>query len=280
MPEPYKLASRANHPKDTLVTVGDCQFGGPYYEVIAGPCAVESKNQLMETAAFLSSRGVKIMRGGAFKPRTSPYEFQGLGLEALEYLAAAKKKYNLMILTEAMDVVSIKTVAKYADMIQIGSRNMQNFPLLKAAGKIGKPVLLKRGLSATIQEFILAAEYILKEGNRDVVLCERGVRSFNDYTRNMLDISAVPILKSLTHLPVIIDPSHAAGRTDLISPLSKAAAAVDAHGIIVEVHPAPHEALSDGAQSLSFEQFDDLRKDLQNTPLTIQARLKGMYAKP
>ena len=259
----YKLASRQNRSEDTLITLGGQIIGGKHFTIIAGPCAVESEAQIDETAAFLAENGIGLMRGGAYKPRTSPYSFQGLGERGLEILAAAGAKYGLRIVTEAMDIVAIERLAENADMIQIGSRNMQNFPLLKAAGKINKPILLKRGLSATINEFLLAAEYILEAGNESIVLCERGGRGFNEYTRNVLDIGAIPLLQQLSHLPVIADPSHAAGRSDLIAPLSRAAAAIGAHGLMIEVHPHPDKALSDGNQSLNFSQFEALLKTIK-----------------
>lgn len=261
MSKEYRLVSREHKKDDTLVRVGRNIFGAGHFVLIAGPCAVESAEQMNETAAFLSSCGVSLMRGGAFKPRTSPYSFQGLGRQGLHILSEAAGLHGLSVVTEAMDIVAIEDVAEYADMIQIGSRNMQNFPLLKAAGKIGKPVLLKRGMSATIDEFLLAAEYILNAGNDQVVLCERGVRGFNDYTRNMLDISALPLLQRLSHLPVIVDPSHASGRSDLVIPLSRAAVAIGAQGLMIEIHPNPPEALSDSAQALSFAEFRRLIRE-------------------
>lgn len=259
----YKLVSRQNHVQDSIIRIGENIFGGENFVIIAGPCAVESEAQINETAEFLSTAGIRMMRGGAFKPRTSPYSFQGLGLKGLQLLAGAGERYGLSIVTEAMDIVAIEQVAEYADMIQIGSRNMQNFPLLKAAGKINRPVLLKRGLSATIDELLLAAEYIFDAGNEQVILCERGVRGFNDHTRNMLDISAIPILQKLSHLPVIADPSHASGRSDLVVPLSRAAVAIGAHGLMIEVHPNPQAALSDSAQSLDFSEFQNLIKEIE-----------------
>lgn len=259
----YKLASRQKQQEDTIIRIGESVFGGDHFTIIAGPCAVESETQIDETAAFLAQAGIRMMRGGAYKPRTSPYSFQGLGQKGLQLLSGIKTKYGLNIVTEAMDIVAIDEVAEYADMIQIGSRNMQNFPLLKAAGKMNKPILLKRGMAATIDEFLLAAEYILDAGNAQVVLCERGVRGFNDYTRNMLDIGAIPLLQKLSHLPVIADPSHAAGRSDLVAPLSRAAAAIGAHGLMIEIHPRPQNALSDGPQSLNFSQFNDLLKTVK-----------------
>lgn len=261
--KPYKLASRDFHPADTIVHVGQSRFGGRDFSVIAGPCSVESKEQIEKCAAFLSSRGVKILRGGAFKPRTSPYAFQGMGLEGLEILAGAAQKYDMKVVTEAMDMLTLDAVVEHTDIIQIGARNMQNYPLLKAVGKASKPVLLKRGLSATLDELLLSAEYILNEGNQNVILCERGVRTFDTHSRNTLDITAVPVLYEQSHLPLIIDPSHATGHRGRVIPVAKAAMAIGANGIMVEVHPEPAKALSDGAQSLDFTQFDELLKQMK-----------------
>lgn len=275
--KPYKLASRDIRPEDTVVRLNGHPIGDQFFTLIAGPCSVESEVQIMKTAEFLASRGVKILRGGAYKPRSSPYSFQGLGKEGLKLLSRAAAKFDMKIVTEAMDPVGLMEVNEFADMIQIGSRNMQNFSLLKAAGKLDKPVLLKRGFSATLEELLLSAEYILSEGNGNVVLCERGVRTFDNQSRNMLDINAVPVLKELTHLPVIIDPSHATGNRDRIIPLSRAALAVGAHGIMVEVHPNPENALSDGPQSLSFEGFNRLIKQLTPIAGALNTPIRGIH---
>jgi 3-deoxy-7-phosphoheptulonate synthase len=248
--KPYKLASREFNRDDSVVDVGGVKIGPGRFTVMAGPCAVETPDQVFYLADFLARQGVHIMRGGAFKPRTSPYAFQGLGRPGLEILAQARERSGLKIVTEVLDVDDVEAVAEYADIMQIGARNMQNFSLLKKCGKVKKPVLLKRGMSSTIQEFLLAAEYILKEGNRDVILCERGIKTFETYTRNTLDISAVPVVKLESHLPVIVDPSHAAGIRELIPALSRAAVAAGADGIIVEVHHQPEKALCDGQQAL------------------------------
>ncbi len=262
--KPYKLVSRETHPEDGVITVHGVPIGGASpFAVIAGPCAVESRQQIMDTAAFLKSQGVRLMRGGAFKPRTSPYAFQGLGEQALKWLAEAGQQYGVGIVTEATDHENIAVVEQYVDVVQIGARNMQNFSLLRRAGTSPKAVLLKRGMVATIDEWLMAAEYILAGGNRNVILCERGVRTFSDHTRNTLDLSSVPVVKKMSHLPVIVDPSHAAGVREFVPPLSYGAKGVGAHGIIVEIHPDPAKALSDGAQSLPFDMFSDMLKRLQ-----------------
>jgi 3-deoxy-7-phosphoheptulonate synthase len=261
--KPYKLVSRETHPEDSVVEVHGVPIGGKSpFAVIAGPCAVESRQQIMDTAAFLASQGVRLMRGGAFKPRTSPYAFQGLGEQALQWLAEAGQQYGVGIVTEATDHENIAVVEQYVDIVQIGARNMQNFSLLRRAGTSLKAVLLKRGMAATIDEWLMAAEYILSGGNRRVILCERGVRTFSDHTRNTLDLSSVPVVKKMSHLPVIVDPSHAAGVREFVPPLSYGARAVGSHGIIVEIHPDPAKALSDGAQSLPFDQFAEMLKRL------------------
>lgn len=262
--ESYKLASRSFKPNRTVVKVRDVEIGGDEVILIAGPCAVESRQQLLETAAYAKAAGAKALRGGAFKPRTSPYSFQGMGEEALKILAEARERTGLPVVTEVVGTETVDVVAYYADILQIGARNVQNFSLLKAVGKTGKPVLLKRGLSATIEEWLNAAEYILSEGNFNVILCERGIRTFETMTRNTLDLSAVPIVKHLSHLPVIVDPSHAAGSWRWVVPLSRAAVAVGADGLIVEVHPSPKEALSDGSQSLNPRNLMLLGKDLKH----------------
>jgi 3-deoxy-7-phosphoheptulonate synthase len=256
------LVSRETQPENSIVRVGDVAFGDGSFNVMAGPCSVESSEQLMACAAVIADCGVQMLRGGAFKPRTSPYEFQGLGEAGLILLARARERFGLAVVTEVMTEGDVDLVAAYADMMQVGARNMQNFALLKALGRCGKPVLLKRGPSATLKEWMMAAEYILSNGNPDVVLCERGIRSFDPHTRNVCDIAAVAAMKEMTHLPVILDPSHATGRRSLVAPLSRAAVAIGADGLLVECHPDPDSALSDGAQSLTLEQFRDLMMSL------------------
>jgi len=252
---PYKLVSREVKPEDTLVQVGEVTIGRGHLTIIAGPCAIESEGQALEIARHVHGAGAQIFRGGAFKPRTSPYSFQGLGEEGLRILAKVRELTGMPVVTEVMDYETFSLVEEYADVIQIGTRNMQNFTLLRRAGQSRKPVLLKRGMAATIDEWLMAAEYILEGGNSDVVLCERGVRTFVHHSRNTLDLSAVPVVLKESHLPIIVDPSHAAGRRDQVIPLSRAAIAVEAHGLMVEVHHKPEEALSDGAQSLYPDQF-------------------------
>ncbi len=249
--KPYKLVSREFRRTDTVVPLGDTLLGGGHFGLIAGPCSVESRGQTLAAARFVKAAGATGLRGGAFKPRTSPYAFQGLGEAALQILAEAREETGLPVVTELMDVRHLELVLRYADVIQIGARNMQNFHLLAAVGEAGRPVLLKRGLSATIEELLMAAEYIVRAGNPQVIVCERGIRTFETATRNTLDIAAVPIVKARSHLPVIVDPSHASGRVELIEPLSLAAIAAGADGLIIEAHPAPETALCDGAQSLS-----------------------------
>jgi 3-deoxy-7-phosphoheptulonate synthase len=261
--KPYKLASRDFQKKDSVVKVGDVRVGGGTFTVMAGPCAVESAEQTLECARKVQKSGARVLRGGAFKPRTSPYAFQGLGKEGLQILAEARKETGLPVITEVMTVEDVPLVAEYADILQIGARNSQNFNLLDAAGRQHKPVLLKRGLSGTIEELLLSAEYILSRGNPNVILCERGIRTYEKATRNTLDISAVPVLKSLSHLPVVIDPSHATGLRHLVAPLAKAAVAVGADGVLIEVHPHPEKALCDGPQSLTPEMFEALIHDLK-----------------
>lgn len=253
--KPYKLVSREFRHTDSVITVRGTSLGGGHVALIAGPCSVESRDQMLEAAAVAKQAGATMLRGGAFKPRTSPYAFQGLGVEGLEILAAAREECGLPIVTELMDPRDLEPVAKYSDIIQIGARNMQNFQLLSAVGEVDRPVLLKRGLAATIDELLMAAEYIVKEGNDQVILCERGIRTFETATRNTLDISAVPIIKQRSHLPVVVDPSHATGKVDLVEPLSLAAVVAGADGIMIEMHPTPAMALSDGAQSLDPAQF-------------------------
>ncbi len=259
---PYKLVSREAKSEDTVINIGDVKIGGGSFVVMAGPCAVESREQLLATARVVKDAGANILRGGAFKPRTSPYSFQGLEEEGLKILAEAREETGLPIVTEVINPRDVELVASYADIIQIGARNMQNFTLLRDVGMSRRPVLLKRGLSATIEEWLMAAEYIMCGGNYEVILCERGIRTYETYTRNTLDISAVPVVKELTHLPVIVDPSHSTGRWKLVPPVSKAAMAVGADGLMIEVHPNPAEALSDGPQSLSPENFNKLMHDL------------------
>ena len=253
--KPYKLASRQTHPDDTVVRVNDRSLGGGAFALIAGPCSVENEDQYRLAARQAKDAGASMLRGGAFKPRTSPYSFQGLGEEGLRIMAAAREETGLPIVTELMDPREVETVLKYADVIQIGTRNMQNFQLLSEVGKVERPVLLKRGMSATIEELLMAAEYILKEGNANVILCERGIRTFETATRFTLDLSAVPVIKKQSHLPVVVDPSHATGKRDLVLPLSLASVAVGADGLLVETHPEPEEALCDGSQSLPVNEF-------------------------
>ncbi|HHV73462.1 MAG TPA: 3-deoxy-7-phosphoheptulonate synthase [Thermoanaerobacterium sp.] len=267
--ESYKLASRTFNPVSTIVDVDGVQVGGKSVVIMAGPCAVESKEQLFESAEAVKMFGAKFLRGGAYKPRTSPYSFQGLEREGLEMLYEAKKHTGLKIVTEVMDVYSIEIVAKYADVLQIGARNMQNFSLLKEVGRSNMPVLLKRGIAATIEEWLNAAEYILSEGNKNVILCERGIRTFEQYTRNTLDLSAVPVVKRLSHLPIIVDPSHGTGKSFLVNPMAKAAIAAGADGLIIEVHPDPKNALSDGAQSLTPDEFRVLAEEISNVATAV-----------
>ena len=262
--KPFKLASRDFHKEDTRITVGDAVFGSDDLIVIAGPCSVETREGLLEVARSVKKSGAKLLRGGAFKPRSSPYAFQGLGEEGLKYLAEARDETGLKIVTELMDPRDAELVDKYADMIQIGARNMSNFNLLKEVGKMKKPVLLKRGLSSTVKEWLMSAEYILDEGNMEVILCERGVRTFETETRNTLDLSCVPLVQSMSHLPIIVDPSHAVGRVDLVAPMSMAAVAAGTDGLLLEVHENPEEALCDGPQSLRLEDFASLMKSLRS----------------
>lgn len=261
--ESYKLANKKFHPDQTTVKVKDTEIGPHTLTIMAGPCAVESQEQLMQTAFAVKKAGANFLRGGAYKPRTSPYSFQGLEEEGLRYMKEAREATGLKVICEVTSQHAIETAVKYVDMLQIGARNMQNFELLKEAGKSGIPVLLKRGLSSTIDEWLNAAEYIMSEGNEDVVLCERGIRTYETATRNTLDISAVPVLRSRTHLPVIVDPSHATGVRAYVEPLAKCAVAVGADGLMIEVHPNPACALSDGPQSLTFDQFEELTRSLR-----------------
>ncbi|OQX54580.1 MAG: 3-deoxy-7-phosphoheptulonate synthase [Candidatus Omnitrophica bacterium 4484_213] len=265
--KPYKLVSREFHPENSIISVSNGglreQIGGKRIVVMAGPCAIESYDNLLQTARAVKKAGVTILRGGAFKPRTSPYSFQGLGEEGLKYLKQVGKDVGLLTVTEVMDTRDVQLVEKYADILQIGARNMQNFNLLKEVGLSKKTVVLKRGLMSTINEWLMSAEYILSQGNSNVILCERGIRTFETATRNTLDISAIPIVKSLTHLPIIVDPSHASGSWKLIFPLSRAAVACGSDGLLIEVHPCPEEALSDGAQSLLPAKFEKLMEELK-----------------
>ena len=261
---PYKQVSREWREEDTVVTLPNgTTVGGREVVVMAGPCTVESEEQIMGIASSLRAMGATVLRGGAFKPRTSPYSFQGMGVEGLKLLAKAREATGMMVVTEALDPESADAVAEYADIVQIGARNMQNYALLRRAGRLGKPVLLKRGMSATIEELLLAAEYVLAEGNPNVILCERGVRSFGTHTRNLLDLAAIPVVKGLSHLPIIADPSHGTGIRSKVIPMARAAVAAGADGVIVEVHPDPSRALSDGAQSLYPEQFAELMTQMR-----------------
>jgi 3-deoxy-7-phosphoheptulonate synthase len=256
--QPYKLISRDLKPEKSAIRVGNSYIGGGELAMIAGPCALESREQVFEVAKVVADSGARFFRGGAFKPRTSPYAFQGMGVDGLKILADVRDHFGLNIVTEAMDEAGVDAVEKYGDCIQIGARNMQNFSLLKYVGQTEKPVLLKRGMSATLDEFLLAAEYIMAEGNYNVILCERGIRTFATHARNTLDLSVVPAVRRLSHLPVIIDPSHASGHAYMVEPLARAGVAVGADGLIIEVHPRPEEALCDGAQALTREQFLEL----------------------
>jgi len=261
---PYKLASRTFRPDGSIIQLGKgVAVGGNQIVVIAGPCSVESENQIDTIAARVQGMGVRVLRGGAFKPRTSPYSFQGLGLPGLQMMRRTADKYGLLVVSEVMDQTQIPVMLEYVDVLQVGARNMQNYNLLKELGKVPKPVLLKRGISATIEELLLSAEYIMSGGNYNVVLCERGIRTFENATRNTLDISAIPVIKKFSHLPILVDPSHGTGRRDKVSPMARAAVAAGADGLLIEVHPDPDKALSDGAQSLYLEQFEQLLKELQ-----------------
>ena len=261
---PYKLVSREFKLEDSIVEVGGVRIGGPDLVVIAGPCSVESYEQTLSIARAVKAAGAHMLRGGAYKPRTSPYSFQGLGVEGLEILARVREETGLPIVSEALDIDVLDRVAEYSDMVQIGARNMQNFTLLKRAGRCARPVLLKRGANATLEELLLAAEYILDQGNEQVVLCERGIRTFADHTRNTLDVAIIPAVKQISHLPIIADPSHAAGRRDKVIALSRSALAVGSDGLMIEVHDNPHEALSDGNQALLPEEFSELMAEVRN----------------
>jgi 3-deoxy-7-phosphoheptulonate synthase len=269
----YKLVSREVKNEDSVVDVGGVPVGGPELVIVAGPCAVESLDQTLTVARAVKAAGAHLLRGGAFKPRTSPYSFQGLGEEGLKILAEARAATGLPVITEALDSEGVDLVERYADAIQIGARNMQNFSLLKRAGRSRKPVVLKRGMAATLEEFLMSAEYILAEGNYSVILCERGVRTFSDFSRNTLDLAVVPAVKRLSHLPILVDPSHGTGRRDKVSPLSRAAAAVGADGLMIEVHHDPDRALSDGPQSITPEMFEALLRELRQIAPVIGRRL-------
>jgi 3-deoxy-7-phosphoheptulonate synthase len=273
---PFKLTSREFHPEDTVIRLLDAVIGDGSLTMMAGPCSVESREQLMETADAVAAAGATIIRGGAFKPRTSPYSFQGLGVEALRYLAEARDRTGLPVITEVMEPNQVDIVAEYADIVQIGTRNMQNYSLLNAVGRVARPVMLKRGYGATVEEWLMAAEYIVSSGNPNVILCERGIRTFETYTRNTLDLSAVPLLHHLTHLPVIVDPSHATGKRWLVKPLAIGGVAVGADGVMVEVHPNPDDALSDAEQQLTLQQFRDLMADL----VPIHEHTRSLHGDP
>jgi 3-deoxy-7-phosphoheptulonate synthase len=273
---PFKLTSREFHPEDTVIRVLDAVVGDGSLTVMAGPCSVESRDQLFETAEGVKASGATILRGGAFKPRTSPYSFQGLGVEALRYLAEARERTGLPTITEVMEPNQVDIVAEYADILQIGTRNMQNYSLLTAVGRVARPVMLKRGYGATVEEWLMAAEYIVSSGNPNVILCERGIRTFETYTRNTLDLAAVPLLHHLTHLPVIVDPSHATGKRWLVKPLALGGIAVGADGVMVEVHPRPEEALSDAEQQLNLEQFADMMAAL----VPVHAQVRSLHGDP
>jgi 3-deoxy-7-phosphoheptulonate synthase len=270
--KPYKLVSRETKPENSVVFVNGVPVGGEEIALCGGPCAVESRDQILASARAVKAAGGQLLRGGAYKPRTSPYSFQGLGEEGLRYLAEAREQTGLGIVTEAVDTESIDLVEDYADCIQIGARNMQNFSLLRRAGRAKKPVLLKRGMSSTLEEFLMAAEYILSEGNYNVILCERGVRTFADHSRNTLDLSVVPAVKTLSHLPIIVDPSHGTGKRDKVLPMALASVAAGAAGLIVEMHPTPERALSDGYQSLDPEEFSELAEECRAIADLLRSR--------
>ncbi len=278
--KPFKLAAREFAAGPSTISVGDAQLGGDELVVIAGPCSVEGREMLLETAHEVRSQGGRALRGGAFKPRTSPYSFRGLGVEGLELLAEARRESGLPVVTEVMDTRQVEEVAGHADVLQVGARNMQNFPLLSEVGRVHRPVLLKRGMSSTIKDLLLAAEYVMKQGNMDVILCERGIRTFETATRNTFDLSAIPVLKQETHLPVIADPSHAGGIRALVAPLAFAAVAAGADGLMVEIHPRPEEALSDGDQSLDFTDFRAFMQRLRVFAEAADRRLEPAAPSP
>jgi 3-deoxy-7-phosphoheptulonate synthase len=259
---PFKLTSREFHPEDTVIRVLDAVIGDGSLTVMAGPCSVESRDQILATADAVAAAGATVLRGGAFKPRTSPYAFQGLGVEALRYLAEARDRTGLPVITEVMESAQVDIVAEYADILQVGARNMQNYSLLRDVGRVARPVMVKRGFGATLEELLMAAEYIISAGNPNVILCERGIRTFETYTRNTMDLAAIPVLRHLTHLPIVADPSHATGKRWLVKPLAVGGVAVGADGVMVEVHPTPETALSDAEQQLDHDQFRDLMADL------------------
>jgi 3-deoxy-7-phosphoheptulonate synthase len=271
--KPYKLSSREFKPEDTVIRVGDVAIGEDEFVVIAGPCAVETEQQVLDTAKAVKAAGASILRGGAFKPSTSPYQFRGLGEQGLRILAQAREETGLPFVTEVLTPHDVELVEQYADILQVGARNMQNFNLLDEVGRTSKPVMLKRGMSATIQEWLLSAEYILSQGNRQVFLCERGIRTFETYTRNTLDISAIPVIKKLSHLPIIGDPSHGTGKWYLVGPLALAVAAAGADGLMVEVHPNPDMALKDGAQSLTFDNFEQMMQQIAPVASSVGRRM-------
>ncbi len=275
---PFKLASRESHPDDTVIELAGTKIGNGTLTIMAGPCAIEGRDMMIETARAVAAAGATILRGGAFKPRTSPYAFQGLGVEGLRYLQDAGKETGLPTITEVMEPGQVEVVAKHSDILQVGTRNMQNYSLLTAVGKAGKPVMLKRGYGATIEEWLMAAEYIVSSGQPNVILCERGIRTFETYTRNTLDLTAVPLLHHLTHLPVVVDPSHATGKRWLVRPMALAAVAAGADGIMVEVHPRPDEAKSDGEQSLTFDQFGDMASALRKIHEEVRTLIKDPFA--
>lgn len=271
--KPYKLSSREFQPKDTVIKIGNVTIGGDELVIMAGPCAVETEAQVLDTARVVKAAGASILRGGAFKPSTSPYQFRGLGESGLKILEEAKQETGLLIITEVLSARDVELVARYTDILQIGARNMQNYILLDEVGQSKKPVMLKRGMSATIQEWLLSAEYILSQGNTQLMLCERGIRTFENYTRNTMDISAIPIIEKVSHLPIIADPSHGTGKWYLVTPLALAAVAAGADGLLVEVHPAPDTALKDGAQSLTFDNFRRLMSLLPAVAAGVGRRL-------
>jgi 3-deoxy-7-phosphoheptulonate synthase len=271
--QPHKLVGREFRPESSCVRVGSAVFGPGHFPIIAGPCAVENESMIMAVASFLKQHGVLLLRAGAYKPRTSPYSFQGLGVDGLDILAAARVQFGIGVVTEVMDVEAADRIEPIADMLQVGARNMQNFSLLRRMGRARKPILLKRGIAATVEEWLMAAEYILNEGNDQVVLCERGVRTFADQTRNTLDLSVVPVVQRLSHLPIIVDPSHGTGRRDYVPPMAAAALAAGANGLMLEVHPDPDHALSDGSQSLTFPSFEKLLVRLRRLAEAVDVRL-------
>jgi 3-deoxy-7-phosphoheptulonate synthase len=273
---PFKLTSREFRPADTVIRALDAAIGDGTLTVMAGPCSIESRDQLFETAEAVKAAGATVLRGGAFKPRTSPYAFQGLGVEGLRYLAEARERTGLPVITEVMEPSQVDIVAEYADILQIGTRNMQNYSLLRDVGRVARPVMLKRGYGATVEEWLMAAEYIVSSGNPNVILCERGIRTFETYTRNTLDLSAVPLLRHLTHLPVIVDPSHATGKRWLVKPLAIGGIAVGADGVMVEVHPTPDEALSDAEQQLDLDQF----RALMDAIVPVHEHVRGLHGDP